>query len=249
MLALAAVWTVAAQTGDQSPATINQVILITTAVPVTLEDGSVQTVTVPLTVTLNIDVSVDGAASIGAEVEQPAAAKPVAAEVTLENAADFLPSLADMPDGWSLRQEGEASSNEEIAESWSDADAALETLNDLGRLGGYYRNYLAPSLLSPGNATVTFTILVFDAPEGATDAVPFYREREEAKIESGEAESISPISISGLGDKLDAYTVHFPDTAEGKNDGHDEHNIAFAQGNGVAVVSANKWRLRHDRTA
>lgn len=241
VLALAAAWTVAAQTSPPAAATITQTIPITAAVPVTLDDGSVQTVTVPLTVTLNIDVSVDGAASIGAEVEQPAAAEPVADEVALENASDFLPALADMPDGWGLRQEGEASSNEDIADAWPDADAALATLNDLGRLGGYYRNYQAPGLPLTGNATLNFTLLVFETPEGAADAIAFYGERDEARLDSGEVESIFPISVSGLGDAVEAYTVRYAATSEGANDAHDEHTIVFAKGNAVVFVVSRSF--------
>lgn len=240
MLALAAAWTVAAQTSPQPSAAINQVIPITASVPVTLDDGSVQTVTVPLTVTLSIDVSVDGAASIGAEVEQPAA-EPVAAEVTLANAADFLPALADMPEGWSLRQEGKASSNEDIADAWPDADAALATLNELGRQGGYYRNYQAPGLPLTGNATLNFAILVLETPEGAADAIAFYRERDEAKLDSGEAESISPISVSGLGDAVEAYTVRYPSASGNASDAYDEHTVVFAKNNAVVFVVSRSF--------
>lgn len=249
LLALAAAWTVAAQTSPQPPAaTVNQVIPITASVPVTLDDGSTQTVTVPLTLTLAIVVGVDGAASITADAaaEQPAAnapadAEPLAAEVTLDNAADFLPALVDMPDGWSLRQEGTASSNEDIADAWPDAAEALAALEDLGRQGGYYRNYQAPGLPLAGNANLSFTILIFDTPEGAAGALPLYRQRDDARLESGDAESNSPIAVSVLGDQVDAYTLHFPATNADANAAHDEHTVVFAKGNAVVFVTSRSF--------
>ena len=248
LLALSLGWPASAQPAPQPPAaaTINQVIPITASVPVTLDDGSTHTVTVPLTVTLAIAVGVDGAGSIAAAAEQPATnapadAEPLAAEVTLDNAADFLPALADMPDGWSLRQEGAASSNEDIADAWPDADAALAALDELGRQGGYYRNYQAPGLPLAGNANLSFTILVFDTPEGAAGALPLYRQRDDARLESGDAESLSPIAVTGLGDAVDAYTLRFPATSAAANDAHDEHTVVFAKGNAVVFVTSRSF--------
>jgi hypothetical protein len=241
VLAGAAVWTVAAQTSAQPAASIVQEIPVVASVPVTLDDGSVQTVTVPLTVTLNVDVSVDGATAVGAEVAQAEPVEPVADEVTLENAGDFLPTLDDMPEGYTLRREAEAMPNDQLAEEWPDPAAALEAFNELGRLGGYNRSFQVSGFPLVGNATVDFTIIVFDEAQGAADAIPVYRERHQAKVDSGEAEAILPISVSSLGDNVDAYTLRFPASSEDTNDGHDEHNIAFAKGNALVFVQGNSF--------
>lgn len=238
VLSLAAVWTVAAQTSPPSP-TVSQVIPITASVPVTLDDGSVQTVTVPLTVTLNIDVSVAGTA-IGAEIKQSSVA-PVAAEVTLENAGDFLPALADMPDGWNLRQEGEGSTNEELAESWPDPAAALEELNALGRLGSYYRTFQIAGFPAYGNAHIIFSLVLFDSEEGASGALALYRERDQSAVDNGDYDSLSPLSVSGLGDDVSAYTRTKAVSKEGAMDGHDEHSINFAKGNVMASITSRSF--------
>ena len=204
-------------------------------------DGSVQTVTVPLTVTLNVAVSVDGATAIGAEVEQPAAAEPVAAEVTLANAGDFLPSLADMPDGFKQRGEGEGSTNEKLAESWPDPDAALEKINSLGRIGSYYRTFQAPGLPLVGNATIDATLVLFDSAEGAVGALALYHERAQASVDSGEYDSISPVAVSGLGENTDAYILYKAPSEGGAMDGYDETNIVFAKGSAMVTVESRSF--------
>ena len=199
-----------------------------------------QTVTVPLTITLNVAVRVDGAASIGAEAEQSTAA-PLVDEVTMENAGSFLPSLADMPEGFRQRGEGEGSTNEKLAESWPDPDAALQRLTELGRIGSYYRTFQAPGLPLVGNATIDATLVLFDSPEGAANAVALYRERAQAGVDSGEYDSISPVAVTGLGENADAYVLYKAPSEQGAADGYDETDIYAVKGNVMVSVLSRSF--------
>lgn len=229
---------VAAQGDPQSVATISQAIPVIALVPVTLDDGTVQTVTVPLTVTLNVNVSVEGATTVGAEVEQASLPTPIAEEVTIENLADFLPALSDMPNGFKLIKEGAGSSNEELAESWPDPAAALEQFEKSGRLGSYNRDFQAAGLPLFGNARLSLSVVLFDSEQGAEDAMPLYRERDLAQIDKGEVDSVHEMSIPILGQSRDAYVLSKAPTDESSMNGLDAHNITFRKGDVLAFVHA-----------
>lgn len=241
LLTLSLAWTVAAQTSPQSAATLTQTIPVTASVPVTLDDGSVQTVTVPLTVTLGIDISVDGAADIGAEVAAPTAAQPIADAVTLENAGDFLPALADMPAGFKLDDDGPGSDNADLAASWPDPDEALAQFDDLGRLGSHYRDFSVAGLALFGNATLETSLVLFDNPQGAADAIALYRQRDEAGVQDGDYDSIQFVSMPPIGETGEATIRTKAPTGEGKMDGYSLTQIAFQKGNALVFVQARSF--------
>lgn len=243
-LAGAVVWTVAAQSSPQSlPAKISQVIPVVASVPVTLDDGTVQTVTVPLTVTLDVAVSVEGAVSVGAEAASAAApAKPISDTVTVDNAAVFLPELADMPDGWRLVEEGKTGTNEDVTANWADPKVAKAALDKAGRLGGYYRTFQNGTLSPLGNARISATVLAFETPEGAAAALDLYHQRSQERVKSGEIASLSPAKIPALGDKSDAYVLSSPPAKDNSEIPFDEATVAFQKGKALVFVTARSFQ-------
>jgi hypothetical protein len=132
--------------------------------------------------------------------------------VTVETAKDYLPELGDMPIGWSMSADGQAGTNEDISAKLKDPVAAKQRLDELGRLGGYFRSFDAPNgCPSYGNCRLDFSLIIFATPEGAKNSFSFYEDRDREFYDT-----LSEVSGPDLGDSNLAYRVKWVDLGEDK---------------------------------
>lgn len=132
--------------------------------------------------------------------------------VTVETAKDYLPELGDMPIGWSMSADGQAGTNEDISAKLKDPVAAKQRLDELGRLGGYFRSFDAPNgCPSYGNCRFDVSLIVFSTPEGAKNVFSYYEDRDRDFYDT-----LSEVSGPNLGDSNLAYRVKWVDLGEDK---------------------------------
>jgi len=218
-------------------------VLARVAVP--MENGSTVELTVPLTIGVDLQVSLEPSALVES-IQEARGLPQIQERYTLSDALTALPTLSDMPDGFEVQTEAEPLlPDEELAEQSSeDPEATLANLEQWGIEGGYFNEFIFSGLPLFGTGRLRTTILIYGDAEGARAHLEAWDRREARKVEDGEYISRAPLSSSPVGDRTLAYKANSRRADESRESEweYSVYTLAFQQGNALVFVDTISFR-------
>lgn len=151
----------------------------------------------------------------------------------------WLPDPRSIPDNLSLESSG-SSSNESVAQNYSDPARHLSTLEALGRISGYYHFYFHDDGcdVQTGLRSANLGTTVCETPEGAQGLLDWHADGHgdiaELYKQNSQASSYRVDSLSGVGD--DAYQIWFDGSYHCQGDTTRYLTIVFRRHNALGMV-------------